>query len=63
MFLWRPGGVTTDIITKSGGGLKPTSSGEMLRTGMPLTSSTRSPVWTEDSRSGLRTVESNLRRE
>lgn len=30
-----------------------TSSGEMLWTGMPLTSRTRSPVWTEESRSGL----------
>lgn len=50
-----------DIIAKSSAGLRPTSSGDMLRTGMPLTSSTRSPVWTEDSRSGLMTAESNLR--
>lgn len=29
--------------------------------GMPLTSRTLSPSWTEDSRSGLRTVGSNLK--
>lgn len=33
----------------------------MLWTGMPLSSSTRSPVCMEGSRSGLRTAESNLR--
>lgn len=41
--------------------LRPTSSAEMLWTGMPLSSSTRSPVCMEGSRSGLRTAESNLR--
>ena len=50
-----------DTFTKSVGGLRPTSSGEMLRTGIPLTSNTWSPVWTEDRRSRLRTAESNLR--
>lgn len=43
------------------GGFRLTSSGEMLQTEMPLTSSIWSPVWTEDSRSGLRTAGSNLR--
>lgn len=46
---------------ESVGSLRPTWSGVMLWTGMPLTSSTRSPLWTEDSRSGLRAAVSNLR--
>lgn len=50
-----------DIVAESVGGLRLTSSGEMLRTGMPLISSTWSPVWTEDSMSGQRAAESNLR--
>lgn len=54
---------SSDIIAASVDGLRPTSSGEMLWTGIPFTSSTRSPVWTEDSRSELRAAESNLRKE
>lgn len=34
----------------------------MLQTGTPLTSSIRSPLWTEGSRSGLRAVASNLKK-
>lgn len=45
------------------GSLRPTSSGDMLWTGIPLTSSTRSPLWMDDSRSGLRAAGSNLREE
>lgn len=37
-----------------------TSSGEVLQTGTPLTSSIRSPLCTEASRSALRIAESNL---
>lgn len=37
-----------------------TSSGEVLQTGIPLTSSIRSPLCTEASRSALRIAESNL---
>lgn len=40
--------------------LRPTSSGVMLQTGIPLTSRIWSPVCTEVRMSGLRTAESNL---
>lgn len=65
VFMWIPGGVSTSSLKMffnlRFSSLRPTSSAEMLRTGMPLISSTRSPVCMEGSRSELRTAESNLR--